>query len=375
VFVSATFVILQPRSRPRVTPSGRAAVGLVALTLTLLVAACARETVTPAATPTQVAATQLAATQLATAGTLFGSELPSIAELVERVRPSVVSITTEAVRRGLFRDFTDEGAGSGVIIRPDGLIATNSHVVNGFEGIQVHLDDGRTFDAEVVGMDLISDLAVLRIDADDLPYLTPAGSDLLRVGDWVVAVGNAAALRGGPTVTLGIVSGRDRTITTELGQLFDLIQTDAAINAGNSGGPLIDLNGNVVGINTAMLRQAQGIGFAVSSEVATPILDALIQDGTYVRPLIGLTGEDVIPALDLAVTEGVLVTRMSRDGPAFVAGIRVGDIITALADTPTPDMPAFLSTLWSFSPGDRIDVAYLSDGTARMTTLTLAKRP
>jgi len=131
----------------------------------------------------------------------------------------------------------------------------------------------------------------------------------------------------------------------------------------------------VVGINTAMLRQAQGIGFAVSSEVATPILDALIQDGTYVRPLIGLTGEDVIPALDLAVTEGVLVTRMSRDGPAFVAGIRVGDIITALADTPTPDMPAFLSTLWSFSPGDRIDVAYLSDGTARMTTLTLAKRP
>jgi serine protease Do len=350
--------------------------GLAALTLlALLVAACAREIVAPAATPTQLAGIGSDSQETAAPETLPQAELPSIAELVERVQSSVVSITTEAVRRGLFGDFTDEGAGSGVIIRPDGLIATNSHVVNGFEDIRVHLDDGRTFDAEIVGLDLISDLAVLRIDADDLPYLTPAGSDSLRVGDWVIAVGNAAALRGGPTVTLGIVSGRDRTITTELGQLYDLIQTDAAINAGNSGGPLIDLDGNVVGINTAMLRQAQGIGFAVSSEVATPILDALIRDGTYVRPLIGLTGEDVIPALELAVSEGVLVTRMSRDGPAFAAGIRIGDIITALDDTPTPDMPAFLSTLWSFSPGDEIDVAYLSDGTSRTTTLTLAERP
>jgi serine protease Do len=370
------FVTPQPRSRPRVPLSVRAVAGLALVTLVLSLAACARETDVPAQTAlTQIAAIGGDAKETTASGTLSGRGLPSIAELVERVRPSVVSITTEAVRRGLFGDFTDEGAGSGVIIRPDGLIATNSHVVNGFEGIQVHLDDGRTFDAEIVGLDLISDLAVLRIDATDLPYLTPAGSDSLRVGDWVVAVGNAAALRGGPTVTLGIISGRGRTITTELGQLFDLIQTDAAINAGNSGGPLIDLDGNVVGINTAMLRQAQGIGFAVSSEVATPILDALIKDGTYVRPLIGLTGEDVLPALGLAAEEGVLVTRMSRDGPAFIAGIRTGDIITALDDTPTPDMPAFLSTLWSFSPGDRIDVAYLSDGTSRTTTLTLVERP
>jgi serine protease Do len=354
-----------------VTLSRRGWVGLALLTV-LLAGACARETVAPAATPNPTAAPQIASSG---AETLFGSELPSIAELVERVRPSVVSITTEAVRRGLFRDFTDEGAGSGVIIRPDGLVATNSHVVNGFEDIRVHLDDGRTFDAEIVGLDLISDLAVLRIDATDLPYLTPAGSGSLRVGDWVIAVGNAAALRGGPTVTLGIISGRGRTIETELGQLFDLIQTDAAINEGNSGGPLIDLDGNVVGINTAMLRQAQGIGFAVSSEVATPILDALIEDGSYVRPLIGLTGEDVIPALDLEVNEGVLVTRMSQDGPAFVAGIRVGDIITALNDTSTPDMPAFLSTLWSFKPGDEIDVAYLSDGASHTATLTLIERP
>ncbi len=345
---------------------------IAGLALLLLATACARGTVAPTPIRVPVASESPADTP---SGTLAGNELPSIAGLVERVKPSVVSITTEFVRRGLFGDFTDEGAGSGVIIRPDGLIATNSHVVNGFDGIQVHLEDGRTFDAEVVGLDLVSDLAVLRIDAHDLPYLTPAGSNLLRVGDWVVAVGNAAALRGGPTVTLGIVSGRERTITTELGQLFDLIQTDAAINAGNSGGPLINLDGNVVGINTAMLRQAQGIGFAVSSEVATPILDALIEDGSYVRPLIGLTGDDVTHALGLGAENGVLVTRMSRDGPAFIAGIRIGDIITALDGTPTPDMPTFLGTLWSFSPGDEIKVAYLSDGDRRTATLTQRERP
>lgn len=369
-------MIHRPRSRSKAVRSA-AETGL-ALAALLLAAACARGTTAPTATPAPVATESSVATESppnTRDETRTVTGLPSIAALVDRVRPSVVSITTEAVRRGLFGDYTDEGAGSGLIIRADGLIATNSHVVDGFDGIQVHLDDGRTFDAEIVGLDFISDLAVLRIDADDLPYVTPTGSDSLRVGDWVVAVGNAAALRGGPTVTLGIVSGRDRTINTELGQLFDLIQTDAAINAGNSGGPLIDLDGNVVGINTAMLRLAQGIGFAVSSEVATPILDALINNGSYVRPLIGLTGIDVTPALGLVTEEGVLVTRMSRDGPAFVAGIRIGDIITSLGGTVTPDMPAFLSTLWSFSPGDEIEVAYLHDGDGHTATLTLIERP
>ena len=205
--------------------------------------------------------------------------------------------------------------------------------------------------------------------------MVPTGSDALRVGDWVLAVGNAVALRGGPTVTLGIVSGRDRTITTELGQLFDLIQTDAAINAGNSGGPLIDLDGNVVGINTAIMRQAQGIGFAVSSYVAVPILDSLIENGRYIRPLIGLTGADVTPALGLGVDEGVLVTSMPRRGPAYGAGIRVGDIITSLNGTPTADMPSFLSTLWSFRPGDEISISFLSGGRTRTVQLTLIERP
>ena len=355
----------------------RAVLGLTILALLAVSSvACARQALAPtgADAPTQTPAAPLPTTE--PQGQLPDSNgLPSIASLVERIRPSVVSITTEAVRRGMFRNFTDEGAGSGIIIRPDGLIATNAHVISGFDGIQVHLDDGRTFDAEIVGQDLISDLAVLRIGAEDLPYVVPTGSDALRVGDWVLAVGNAVALRGGPTVTLGIVSGRDRTITTELGQLFDLIQTDAAINAGNSGGPLVDLDGNVVGINTAIMRQAQGIGFAVSSYVAVPILDSLIETGRYIRPLIGLTGADVTPALGLGLDEGVLVTSMPRGGPAYASGIRVGDIITSLNGIPTADMPSFLSTLWSFRPGDEISVAFQSGGKTRTVKLTLIERP
>jgi serine protease Do len=216
---------------------------------------------------------------------------------------------------------------------------------------------------------------VLKIPVSNLPHVLPVGSETLRVGDWVVAVGNAAALRGGPTVTIGIVSGRDRTITTELGQLFDLIQTDAAINFGNSGGPLVDLDGNVVGITTAMLRQAQGIGFAVSSVVAVPILEALINEGRYIRPLIGLTGTDAAAALGLFDEDGILVTGIPEGGPAHSAGIGIGDVIIAIAGTPTPDMPTFLGTLWSFSPGDEIKVSYLNEGRVREVTLTLTERP
>ncbi len=301
--------------------------------------------------------------------------LPSIADLVERVRPSVVAITTEEVRRGPLGSYSAGGAGSGIIIGPDGLIATNAHVVAGSEEIRVHLDGGQVHEAEIVGIDPISDLAVLRIDAGGLPHLAPSGSESLRVGDWVVAVGNAAGLRGGPTVTLGIVSGRGRAIATEAGQFFDLIQTDAAMNDGNSGGPLVDLRGNVVGITTAIMRQAQGIGFAVSSRVAGPILEALAESGRYVRPLIGVTGMDAAPALGLAIDGGVLVTTMPPDGPAYRAGIRVGDVITALNGAPTPDMPTFLSTLWEHRPGEEITVDYVSGGEEITVTLTLAERP
>ena len=204
-------------------------------------------------------------------------------------------------------------------------------------------------------------------------------SNELEVGDWVVAAGNALALKGGPTITLGIISARGRTIDTERGPLYDLIQTDAAINDGNSGGPLVNLDGEVVGINTAVVRRASGIGFAVSSSVASPIIDSLIEHGRVVRPLIGLVAADVTPAranqLNLNVTEGIIVTRLTTNGPAYLEGIRAGDVITKINDIPTPDMARFLTILWTYDVGDVIQVEYVSKNEIKVAAVKLQERP
>ena len=204
-------------------------------------------------------------------------------------------------------------------------------------------------------------------------------SDDIRVGDWVVAVGNALALKGGPTVTLGIVSARGRTVRTEREPLYDMIQTDAAINDGNSGGPLVDMDGEVIGISTAVERRAQGIGFAISSETAMPIIDSLIEHGRVVRPLMGMNGEDVTAAianrLSLNVKEGVIITRISRAGPAFNAGLEVGDVITSLDGIPTSDMGEFLTLLWSYEVGDAVQVDYMRDNKQFETSVELVERP
>ena len=307
------------------------------------------------------------------------ASLPSISTLVEDIEDAVVSISVEAVSRGMFMDFNDEGAGTGMVIRPDGYIVTNYHVIQGAHAIKINLWNGDVYDAAIVGYDRITDLAVLKIDAENLTTIKMGDSDVINVGDWVVALGNALALKGGPTVTLGIVSARDRTVSTERGELYGLIQTDAAINDGNSGGPLINLRGEVVGINTAILRRAQGIGFAVGSSAAQPIIDTLIEDGRVVRPLIGLTGADVTPAranqLGLNVREGIIVTRMTEDGPAHAAGIRPGDVITKLNAIPTPDMATFLPLLWTFDVGQEIQVEYVNGGETHVAAVTLVERP
>ena len=214
--------------------------------------------------------------------------LPSLAELVEQVRPAVASIAIESLARGLFFDFTDEGAGTGIVVRSDGYLVTNSHVVEAADSIIVSLANGESYPARVVGTDKLTDLAVIKIEAEGLTPATFGDSDTLQVGDWVLALGNALALKGGPSVTLGIVSARGRTVVTDGSEdLYDMIQTDAAINDGNSGGPLVSLAGEVIGVNTAIMRQAQGIGFTVSSNVAMPIIESLIERGRVIRPLIG----------------------------------------------------------------------------------------
>jgi len=303
--------------------------------------------------------------------------LPSFADVVEQIQPWVVSITTERFVRGFFSTFRDEGAGSGFIVRPNGYVVTNEHVIRGAQQIQVHLPNGETFPADFVGADTVTDIAILKIDADGLPFATLADGDKIRVGDWVMTMGNALALKGGPTVTLGIVSGVGRTIETDQAQqFFDLIQTDATINTGNSGGPLVDLNGNVVGINQAVLAEAR-FGFAINSAVAAPVIASLIENGRVSRPNIGINGDDVTAAIarsfNLPITEGVIVTTMQLGGPAHAAGIRVGDIISKVDDIPTPDLANLQRRLWSYHPGDEVVVEYINEGTTEIATVTLGE--
>ena len=306
--------------------------------------------------------------------------LPSIANLVEKVNPAVASISVESVTRGLFFDFTDQGAGSGIVLSPEGHVVTNWHVIQNVRGIRVNLPNGKTYDATIIGGDIVTDLAVIKIEPDE-PLATAVfgNSDEVEVGDWVVALGNALALKGGPTVTLGIISAKGRTVRTERGDLYDMFQTDAAINDGNSGGPLVNLQGEVVGISTAMLKEAQGIGFAISSNSAVPIIESLIEHGRVVRPLIGLSGTDLTPAIanrfNYNVTEGVVVTRLGRGGPADEAGLQVGDVIIKLDGIPTPDMARFLTLLWSYSVGHTIQVEYMRENRLGEASVSLIERP
>ncbi|MFH1485085.1 MAG: trypsin-like peptidase domain-containing protein, partial [Chloroflexota bacterium] len=188
------------------------------------------------------------------------ASLPSITDAVDTIRPAVVFITVRTLSLDFFlQPVPQQGAGTGVIFDAKGYILTNNHVVENARQIKVSLPDGRAFDAELVGRDPPTDLAILKIAADALPLARFGDSQKLRIGDWVVAIGNALALEGGPTVTVGVVSAMGRSIDGNTGTLHDLIQTDAAINPGNSGGPLVNLKGEVVGINTAIIQGAEGI--------------------------------------------------------------------------------------------------------------------
>ena len=270
----------------------------------------------------------------------------SVAEVVRKVGPSVVSINTRALREqrsdvpDVFRRFfgdqgsspvPQEGQGSGMIIDgARGYVLTNAHVVKGATSIKVTLKDKRTVDGKVIGADPQSDLAVVKISANNLPRVSLSHERAPEVGSWVVAIGNPFGFEN--TVTVGVVSATERNIAPQGGPALErLIQTDAAITPGNSGGPLVNLKGEVVGINTAILSVAQGIGFAISSEHANTIAQQLIDEGKVVRPWIGVEMQAVRPELkdyfDLPVSEGVMVSGVVPNSPAAKVGLERGDVI------------------------------------------------
>ncbi|MFW6102855.1 MAG: S1C family serine protease [Chloroflexota bacterium] len=305
----------------------------------------------------------------------------TIADVVAAVRPSVVAITTEFVTEDIFnRSRTQEAAGSGWIISEDGLIVTNDHVVAEGEAVSVTLNDGRTFEAEEVFRDPLTDLAVLRIPETGLPVAEIGDSSQLRVGETVIAIGNSLGM--GISATSGIASAIGVSLQEpEMQTMLDLVQTDAAINPGNSGGPLVNMAGQVIGINSIKIAQVgvEGMGYAISVNQALPVIRALVEDGRVVRPWMGVGVYPVDPVIarryDLAVEKGVLVTGIVEDSPADRAGLEAGDVIIQLEDVETEDMEQFMDALLSHEVGDQIEVVYSRADSEETTTLTLGETP
>ncbi len=316
----------------------------------------------------------LAVLVVADAPTAAAPPLMDVPGVVAKVLPAVVSITTRHIHRDAAQPVLRRGLGSGVIVDRAGYIVTNHHVIEDAEQIKVTLPDARTFTARLVGSDPITDLAVIRIDGGKLPVALLGDSRRIRVGEPVVAIGNPLWIEGGPTVTAGVISGLDRILEQPgLPMLHHLIQTDAAINEGNSGGPLVDRAGRVIGINTAIIQSAHGIGFAIPTHMVRPVLRELMAGRPIVRPSLGIVAVSVTPqvafANDLRIEHGVLVTEIEADGPAAAADLHVGDIITSFGGEPVASLHAFHLALWRKQPGEIVDVGLERDGVA-MTART-----
>src|SRR5436305_1045015 len=261
----------------------------------------------------------------------------AVVNAVERVAPSVVNIEVQQRSKNQPRDIA--GNGSGFVITPDGFILTNSHVVHGAIRIVVNLSGGRDYPAQLIGDDPETDLAVIRIDAPQLVHVRLADSETLRVGQLAIAIGNPLGFQA--SVTAGVISALGRSMYSQSGRLIDnIIQTDAALNLGNSGGPLVNSAGEVIGVNTAMIRPAQGICFAIASNTAKLVAGWLIRDGRIRRRYIGVAGQNVpihrriVRFYGLPLETAVLVFSVEKDSPAQRAGLREGDIIVAFNQRP-----------------------------------------
>ena len=296
----------------------------------------------------------------------------------------MVYISVEYIEFSFFTQYLRTKSGSGVLLSSDGYILTNNHVVEDARNIEVLLpDDDHTYQAELIGTDLLSDLAVIKIDGQDFPTVNFADTSKLRVGDWVIALGSPLAgilgVEGGPSVTIGIVSNLERSFTLEESTYYDIIQTDAAINPGNSGGPLVDLEGKVVGINTFIIYTAENIGFAINTNTAQRVYDDLVQYGRVTRPYLGVTLQTVTPALatelGLSRNRGVLVRSVVPDSPAAEERIDVGDVITHFQGQEVREASHLIKLLWEYDVGDRVGITFWRGEEQHEGWVTLAERP
>jgi serine protease Do len=327
----------------------------------------------------------------------------SFAPIVKKVAPSVVKVSVTSktgespmampdndfFRRffgdngdlfgpGHNRGFMQHGLGSGVVVSADGYILTNNHVVNNASEIQVALSDGRQFTAKVIGTDAKTDVALIKIKAENLPALKLTDSDKVEIGDVVLAIGNPFGI--GQTVTEGIVSAKNRATSGDMDE--DFIQTDAAINPGNSGGALVDTEGRLVGINSAILTRSggnQGIGFAVPSNLCRWVMESLVKNGRVDRGYLGVVIQDITPelakAFKLEQTNGALVSDVATGGPAEAAGLKSGDVIVQFDGKPVEDVAQFKIHVAETAPGSKVPLVVNRNGEVKNFDVTLKSLP
>jgi len=321
----------------------------------------------------------------------------SYSEAVGRAAPAVVNIFTsgavkqrhpfaeDPIFRRFFSDMLDEprraaSLGSGVIVAPKGYVLTNNHVIEGMDEIEVLLADGKTrLKARVIGSDPETDLAVLKVDREDLPAITFGNADSVRTGDVVLAIGNPFGV--GQTVTMGIVSAVGRR-GLNLNTYENFIQTDASINPGNSGGALVDVAGNLIGINTAIFSRtggSLGIGFATPVSTARTVMEQIVAQGSVTRGYIGVQAQEVTPELaesfKLTNATGVLITGVERNGPAEKAGVKPGDMLLAVNAKPTPDSGAMLDVVAELKPGSNATLTLRRDRKELEIQVSVSRRP
>ena len=281
-----------------------------------------------------------------------------VTRAVDKLSESIVSVSSMRLERRFFGIVPLEGQGSGIILDRKGLVVTNNHVIDGANQVRISLRDGRTFTGEVVGSDEATDVAVIRVDANDLPAADLGASEMLRVGQFVLAIGNALALPGGPTVSMGVLSAKGRPLPGSDFIFEGLLQTDAAVNPGNSGGPLADLDGRIIGITTLMIPYAQGMGFAIPINTVKKTAQEILETGRVTRRWIGISGIDVTPQLarryNLRSESGFLVAEVVPRSPAENAGLRNGDVVVGASGNDVRHTKDLLLAISKVPPGGSI---------------------
>jgi S1-C subfamily serine protease len=296
---------------------------------------------------------------------------------VEKVSPAVVSVATlRVIQENMFNAVPVRGMGSGIIFDSNGGILTNHHIVEDAEKVEVLTPDGKKFQGEVLGSDAMSDIAVVRVDAEGLPAVKLGDSDKLVVGQIGIAIGNPYGfILPGPTATVGVISALKRHIHVEGHMYEDLIQTDASINPGNSGGPLVDSSGMVVGVNTANIPFAQGIGFAIPINSARKIAKEIIEHGRVIRPYVGVAGltltREIAESYDLPYKRGVLVVKVGKGTPAESSGISAGDVILEVDKQSLKSWEDLQHLLQSKKVGETLEVLIGRKNEQHKATLTL----